>query len=85
MAGLLTKLQYEQEIELMGLGPQPYFNRRRIDGLQPGTPRHMPIPAEELGVLGQPLYTFGGSGPELSVTRNRSGGLPMLRFSRKPR
>jgi hypothetical protein len=60
-ASLLLKLQYEQEIELMGLGPQPYYNRRRIDGLQPLTPRHMPVPAKELGVLQQELYTFGGS------------------------
>ena len=63
VAGLLAKLQYEQEIELMGLGPQPFYNRRRIDGLQPLTPRHMPVPAKELGVLQQELYTFGGSSP----------------------
>ena len=61
-ASLLLKLQYEQEIELMGLGPQPFYNRRRIDGLQPLTPRHMPVPAKELGVLQQELYTFGGTG-----------------------
>lgn len=61
-ASLLTKLQYEQDIELMGLGPQPFYNRRRIDGLQALTPRHMPVPAKELGVLQQELYTFGGSG-----------------------
>lgn len=67
VAGLLAKLQYEQDIELMGLGPQPFYNRRRIDGLQPGTPRHMPVPAKELGVLQEELYTFGGSSPEMGA------------------
>jgi hypothetical protein len=62
-AGLLTKLQYEQDIELIGLGDPVYFNRRRIDGLQALTPRQMPVPAKELQVLGKPLYTFGGASP----------------------
>jgi hypothetical protein len=67
-AGLLAKLYYEQEIELMGLGSLPFFNRRRIDGLITGTPREMPVPARELGVLGQALYTWGGSNPPNSPT-----------------
>ena len=62
-AGLLTKLQYEQDIELIGLGDAVYFNRRRIDGLEPLTPRQMPVPAKELQVLLKPLYTFGGAFP----------------------
>jgi hypothetical protein len=67
-AGLLTKLYYEQEIELMGLGAIPFYNRRRIDGLITGTPREMPIPARELGVLGQAFYTWGGASPPSSPT-----------------
>ena len=63
-AGLLTKMQYEQDIELIGLGDQVYFNQRRIDGLEPLTPRQMPVPAKELQVLGKPLYTFGGTFPD---------------------
>jgi hypothetical protein len=59
-AQLLQALQYEQEIEFMGQGPTPFFNRRRIDGLILGTPRHMPVPAKELDVLLQEIYTFGG-------------------------
>jgi hypothetical protein len=62
-AGLLTKLQYEQDIELMGLGDAVFFNRRRIDGLEALTPRHMPVPAKELQVLRKALYTFGGTFP----------------------
>lgn len=61
VAGLLAKLQYEQDIELLGLSVVPYYNRRRIDGLQPLTPRIMPVPAQELGVLQEELYTYGGS------------------------
>jgi hypothetical protein len=67
-AGLLTKLYYEQEMELIGLGALPYYNRRRIDGLVTGTPREMPVPARELGVLGQALYTWGGTNPPNSPT-----------------
>jgi len=62
-AGLLTKLQYEQDIELMGLGDAVFFNRRRIDGLEPKTPHQMPVPAKELQVLRKALYTYGGIYP----------------------
>ncbi len=68
VAGLLTKLNSENEIELMGIGPLPFYNRRRIDGLIVGTPHEMPVPAVELGVLGQPLYTWGGTNPPNSTT-----------------
>ena len=63
-AGLRTKLRYEQEIELLGLGPASYYHRRRVaGGLLVGTPREMPVPAKELGVFGQALYTWGGATP----------------------
>ncbi|MGH7562696.1 MAG: hypothetical protein ACRENB_16940 [Gemmatimonadales bacterium] len=61
-ASLLTKVQYEQDIELLGIGASPYYNRRRIDGLQAMTPRHMPVPAKELLILRLELYSFGGPG-----------------------
>jgi hypothetical protein len=59
-ADLLTKLQYEQDVELIGSGEVPYFNQRRIGNLEPLTPLEFPIPAKELGVLQMELYTFGG-------------------------
>jgi hypothetical protein len=82
---LLAALQYEQEIEFMGQGPTPFFNRRRIDGFtfssrtglndQTGTPRHMPVPAKEMDVLLRSSYTFGGpSAPEMASAEGRSGG-----------
>jgi starch-binding outer membrane protein, SusD/RagB family len=73
---LLAAIFYERDIELFGTGAgQPWFDRRRIDkgltyngidigaGLQPGTPRHLPVPAKELETLGIPVYTYGGSSP----------------------
>ena len=59
-ATALAALLYEQEIEFMGQGPTPFFNRRRVDGLITGTPRHMPVPAKEMDVLLREIYTFGG-------------------------
>lgn len=85
VADLLLALQYEQEIEFMGQGATPFFNRRRIDGFtfssktglndQTGTPRHMPVPAKELDVLLRSNYTFGGpSAPEMVMAEGRTGG-----------
>jgi hypothetical protein len=72
---LLRALQYEQEIEFMGQGATPFFNRRRIDGLIPGTPRHMPVPAKELDVLVREIYTFGGPGqPDMSIVGRPGSG-----------
>jgi hypothetical protein len=68
VSGLLTKLWYEQEVELPGIGAVVYYNRRRVDGLVTGTPHEMPVPAKELGVFGQALYTWGGTGPANSPT-----------------
>ena len=72
-AQLLNALWYEQDIEFMGQGATPFFNRRRrapyctnpcigAEGLINGTPRHMPVPDKELQVLLRANYTFGGAG-----------------------
>jgi hypothetical protein len=78
---LWSMLLYEKEVELLGLGPAPFWEQRRlpiiigggftgdnspkryIQGLLPGTPREMPVPYKELGVKGEPLYTWGGATP----------------------
>ena len=74
---LLTALQYEQELEFMGQGTDPFFNRRRVDGLTTGTPRQMPVPAKELDVLLKEIYSFGGpSGPDMSPA---TGGASRVR------
>ena len=59
--GTLADVQYEQDVELLGSNTAPFYNQRRIDKLEPLTPHEMPVPAKELGVLGLPLYTWGGA------------------------
>ncbi len=66
---LLSKLEYETEIELLSLGASVFYNRRRFpNGVLTGTPREMPVPAKELGVRLKELYTWGGTGPANSPT-----------------
>lgn len=59
-AALLAAIDYERDIELLNTNGLSLFDRRRIDGLQAGTPRQLPIPAKELETLQLPIYTFGG-------------------------
>jgi hypothetical protein len=71
---LLDAIFYERNVELMNTGSGlPWYDRRRVNGpplsgqpqqgLQPGSPRHFPIPAQDLLAIGMPLYTFGGFAP----------------------
>ena len=64
---LLKAIAYEIDVELTTTGANGLYERRRIDNLQIGTPRHLPVPAKELETLGLPVYTFGGA------TQNPSG------------
>jgi hypothetical protein len=59
---LLGYIDYEREIETHATSGFTLFQRRHVDGLQPGTYRHLPIPAKELETLALPIYTFGGVG-----------------------
>jgi hypothetical protein len=60
VAGLLDALYYERVIELFATNGVELFDGRRFEKLQPGTVRHIPVPAKELEVLSLPIYTFGG-------------------------
>ena len=93
---LWSELLYENEIELLQMGPASFWNQRRlplvkataweravacrkagctpnpntifngpryIQGLLPGTPREMPVPAKELAIGQETFYTFGGGNP----------------------
>ena len=86
----MLALQYEQEVEEFGIGATPFYNRRRgtpegwtltapcpaINCLYPGTPRQMPVPAKELSLLGQAVYTFGGpDAPDFSPSFATGGGI----------
>ena len=96
---LWSMLLYESEIELLQMGPAPFWNQRHlpvvlataweratgcrkpatgctvnpnsifngprvIQGLIPGTPREMPVPAKELAIKAEKFYTFGGATPK---------------------
>lgn len=68
VATLLSYIDYEREIELHATSGFTLFQRRHVDGLQPGTYRHLPIPAKELETLALPIYTFGGVGqPDMNI------------------
>jgi len=62
-AAMLDALYYEQDVELPASNVAPFYNQRRIDGLEGLTAHEMPVPAKELGVLQLPFYTFGGTQP----------------------
>ena len=57
----LDAIRYEREIELFNSGfMQATGDRRRFGELQTGSLLHYPVPAKELLILQQELYTFGG-------------------------
>ncbi len=63
MDAVMAGIHRERQIELMntGLGIQ-FFEMRKNDLLQKGTPLHLPLPAAILEILNapRPFYTFGG-------------------------
>ena len=61
-SALLAAIEYERDVELLNTGGIALYDRRRVDGLMAGTPRHLPVPARELETMGLPVYTFGGFG-----------------------
>ena len=64
---LEDQLFYERYVECDMVWPQlGFFDRRRNkDQMIPGTVRQFPIPAPELELHGQAIYTFGGVGHEM--------------------
>lgn len=61
-AEFLAAILYEREVELNATNGFGFFALRMMDELQPGTVRHLPVPATELETVGLPIYTFGGVG-----------------------
>lgn len=59
---IVDAIFYERDIDLMlsGIGIQ-YFDMRRRDMLQKGTPLHLPVPASQLEVMLMPFYSFGAT------------------------
>lgn len=64
---MLAAIDYERQVELFNTNGFDLQRARQglTARLQPGTPRHLPIPAKELEILALPIYTFGGPGKEL--------------------
>jgi hypothetical protein len=65
---VMKAIFYERTIELplTGMGIE-YFDMRRRDQLQDGSLLHFPIPAQQLEILQEPFYTFGGIDPQYGV------------------
>jgi hypothetical protein len=58
---LLDAIRYERQIELAGnFGDYMWMDRRGWGTLPRGTPLHLPIPGEQLEILGIDRYSFGG-------------------------
>jgi hypothetical protein len=61
-------LQYERDIELVGIEPtRIWMDRRGFGALRDGVWTELPIPARYLTSLGVPTYSFGGVGGESSA------------------
>lgn len=59
---ILAAIYYEKTIECMlTTEVTEFYDMRRRDMLQEGTPLHLPIPAQQLQVMGLDFYTFGGT------------------------
>ncbi len=63
LEAIIKAIHHERHVEMYttGMGLQ-FFEMRKLDLLQKGTPLHLPVPAKVLEVFGLPLpyYTFGG-------------------------
>lgn len=73
-AEVLDAIVYERTIELYltGFGI-PFFDMRRADMLQLGTPLHFPIPKAQLDVMEMEAYTFGGEANADGVNTSNGG------------
>ena len=58
---VINAIFYERDIELYRTGVGlAFFDLRRRNAMQEGTPLHLPVPGDELTTVGEPIYTFGG-------------------------
>ena len=65
---VIDAIFYERtmELPLTGMGIE-YFDMRRRDMLQDGSLLHFPVPAQQLEILQEPFYTFGGIDPQYGI------------------
>lgn len=74
---LIKAIHHERHVELYttGMGVQ-FFEMRKLDLLQTGTPLHLPLPAELLQLMPeipQPYYTFGTEAQADGVNTSNGG------------
>jgi hypothetical protein len=95
-AELLAAIDHERDVELFNTnGFNHYWARSApVDSplgvnttgggrLQPGTPRHWPVPASELEVLNKAVYTYGGIGkPDMIVIGSNGEEIGISRVKR---
>lgn len=63
LLAIVKAIHHERHVEMYttGMGIQ-FFEMRKLDQLQKGTPLHLPLPAKTLETFGQKtFYTFGGT------------------------
>lgn len=71
-------IHHERMVELMSSGPGiQFFQMRKEDLLQAGTPLHFPIPEAQLLIMGMDYYTFGGT----EGTEEGTAGAPGIDYS----
>ncbi len=76
---IMDAIFYERYVELFNSGcGTGFFDRRRTNQLQVGTFRHFPVPATELEVIEEELYTLGG------VTADPAGVIPHFDITASP-
>lgn len=67
---LFEKLIYDKRIELLLSSGGSYFDARGWGLLHEGSPIHFPIPALQLELINEPVYTFGGDNPGSAPPRS---------------
>lgn len=75
---IFDAIHQERMVELMssGMGIQ-FFQMRKEDKLQPGSPLHYPIPGSQLEIMEMEYYTFGGTAGETGGVE----GIPGIDYS----
>jgi len=71
---LLEIIYQEKTIECLQTGEGiEYYDMRRRDMLQEGTPLHLPIPGQQLEVMQMEYYSFGGTTGEPGIDYSTGG------------
>ncbi len=71
---VLDAIFYERDVELLLTGTGlSFFDMRRRNMLQKGTPLHFPVPGRELELMGLDNYTFGGEANADGINTSNGG------------